>query len=67
MAKTRESKLDYIKEYNRTRTKVISFRLNNENDAALIEIYETIPNKMEWFRQCLIEYGRITEKNKKQT
>lgn len=33
MAKTRESKLDYIKEYNRTRTRVISFRLNNENDA----------------------------------
>ncbi len=64
MAKTREKKLTYINDYNRNKTKVISIRLNTEKDAELIAIYQTIPNKREWLKKCLLEYskqlGKIT-------
>ena len=33
--------------------KVISFRLHKENEADLIETFEKIENKAEWFRECL--------------
>ena len=43
--------------YNREKMKSIAFRLHKVSDADLIEIYESIPDKMAWFRQCLKEYG----------
>lgn len=41
------------KKFNREKMVSISFRLHKENDADLIRIYESIPNKAEWFRECL--------------
>ncbi len=55
------SKSEYDKEYNRTHTTSCSFRLNNERDADLIEIYRSIPNKAEWFENCLREYKKRSD------
>ena len=47
----------YDKEYRRTKMYAIAFRLSRENDADLIDIYQSIPDKTEWFRQCLRQTG----------
>ena len=39
--------------YNREKMVSIAFRLSKERDADLLEIYQNIPNKMEWFREAL--------------
>jgi hypothetical protein len=44
--------------YGRERMTSIAFRLHNENDAELIEIYRSIPDKAGWFREVLREYKR---------
>ena len=41
------------KKYNREKMVAYTFRLAKERDADLIAIYQSIPNKMEWFRQAL--------------
>lgn len=45
------------KKYLRNNMKSIAFRLSKKRDADLIEIYESLPNKMEWFRKALREAG----------
>ena len=62
MAKTTDKQLEYIKEWNKKNRKVLSVRLNKTADADLIEVFESIPNKSEWIRDCLRDY---MEKNKK--
>lgn len=49
----RESEKRAHDKYNREKMKSISFRLHRESDADLITIYESIPDKMEFFRQAL--------------
>ena len=44
--------------YNRKMMKNISFSLHKESDKELIEIYESIPNKAEWFREALRKTGK---------
>ena len=44
------------KKYNREKMTSISFRLHNESDAELLEIYRSIPDKMKWFRQALRQH-----------
>ena len=46
------------KKYNRKMMMSISFRLHKESDADLIKIYESIPNKAEWFREALRKTGK---------
>lgn len=46
------------KEYNRKMMVSISFRLHKESDKDLIQIYESIPNKAEWFRDALKRTGK---------
>ena len=41
------------KKYRQKNMLCIAFRLNKKYDADLIEIYQSIPNKMEWFRSAL--------------
>lgn len=41
------------KKWNKEKMVSIAFRLSKERDADLIAIYQSIPNKMEWFRQAL--------------
>ena len=47
------TKKDYDKRYRREKMLSIAFRLSRVNDKELIELYEAIPNKTEWFRECL--------------
>jgi hypothetical protein len=47
------AKKNYDKKYRRERMYSIAFRLSRTNDKDLIELYEAIPNKMEWFRESL--------------
>lgn len=44
--------------YNREKMKNISFSLHKETDKELIAIYESIPNKAEWFREALKKTGK---------
>ena len=46
------------KKYNRKMMMSIAFRLHRESDKELIEIYESIPNKAEWFREMLRKTGK---------
>lgn len=46
------------KKYNRKMMMSIAFRLHRETDKELIEIYESIPNKAEWFREALRRTGK---------
>lgn len=50
------NKKAYDKVYRQKSMLSIAFRLSRSRDAELIEIYESIPNKMEWFRECLTRY-----------
>lgn len=54
----RESEKQAHRKYNRERMKSISFRLHKESDADLIAKYEAIPDKMEFFRWALKNYGK---------
>ena len=37
--------------------KAINFRLSRINEQELIEKFESIPNKAEWFKECLRKYA----------
>ncbi len=45
------------KKFNREKMLSITFRLHRVHDAELIAIYEAIPNKAEWLRECLKKEG----------
>lgn len=46
------------RKYNREKMKSIAFRLHKESDAELVAIYESIPDKMEFFREALRNYAK---------
>jgi len=35
----------------------VNIRLNRKTEAEYVEIYESIPNKREWFKQALLDYN----------
>lgn len=49
---------EYVKAYCKQFQKAINFRLSKKNEADLINIFESIPNKAEWFKECLRNYGQ---------
>ena len=59
VTKTRVSEADKRagKKYRRTKMLSIAFRLSRVYEQDLIDIYETIPNKSQWFKQAVREYG----------
>ncbi len=52
------AKKNYDREYKRTKLLSISFRLHRDLDKDLIEIYDSIPNKLDWFKDCLENYKK---------
>ena len=56
--KQTDSKKTYDKAYRQKAMMSVAFRLSRANDADLIAIYDSIPNKMEWFRSCLKSYKK---------
>lgn len=54
----RESEKRAHRKYNKEKMKSICFRLHRESDSDLIEIYEAIPDKMEFFRWALTNWKK---------
>ena len=52
------AKKNYDREYKRTKLLSISFGLHRDLDKDLIEIYDSIPNKLDWFKDCLENYKK---------
>lgn len=53
-----------INKYRNKNMKVISFRLHKETEADLIEVFDRIENKAEWFRECLRREGHDRENDR---
>lgn len=53
-----EKKAEYNKKYNslHKRTIGVSFFDTNPENAELIDIWNSIPNKAQWLKQCLRDY-----------
>ena len=51
--KQTEAKKRYDREYRRTKTLSIAFRLNKEHDKDYIEIYKSIPDKTKFLKESL--------------
>lgn len=45
------------KKYRRTKMLSVAFRLSRVYEQDLIDIYSTIPNKSQWFKNAIREYG----------
>lgn len=43
-------------EYEKEHSTTIAIHLRTDRDAELIEIYRSIPDKTDWFRDCLRKY-----------
>lgn len=54
----RENKRVRDLEYDRVNKVRINIRLNRVTEEEYIEIYESIPNKREWFKEALLEYAK---------
>lgn len=57
MPKWAQNKKKYDQQYAKDHKRRIVIDLNRNTEPELIEIYESIPNKAEWFKKCLREYG----------
>lgn len=55
--KASRKQLEYISKWSKQNQKSINFRLSKTHEKELIEIFESIPNKAEWFKECLRNYG----------
>jgi len=52
------NKKEYNDRYHKEKLKKVNIFLNKSTDAELIEVYESIPNKRQWFLDCLREYAK---------
>lgn len=52
-----KNKVKYEKDYQRMHTTNIGVKLYDTRDKDLIEVYKKIPNKTEWIRAKIREYG----------
>lgn len=50
------NKTEYNKKYFKSNYKRINVNLNQQTEQEYIDIYESIPNKREWFKECLLRY-----------
>lgn len=51
-------KREYNREYNKNNKVQIAIKLNKATEPELIEIYQAIPNKAEWFKDSLRRYAK---------
>ena len=51
--KKANKKIDYINRWDKENRVPVSIRLRKREDADLIEVFRSIPNKAEWLRSCL--------------
>ena len=55
---TSKAQKEASKRYNKKMMMSIAFRLHRDTDSDLIKIYQSIPNKAEWFREALRKTGK---------
>lgn len=55
--KWRSRKREYNREYNKTNKVQVGIKLNRVTESELIEIFQAIPNKSEWLKNCLRQYA----------
>ena len=55
--KWNENHREYYRRYDRENKVQIAIKLNKVTDADLIETYRSIPNKAQWFKECLRKYA----------
>lgn len=53
-----KNKKEYNLKYDRLNKVRIGVKLNRVTEPELVEIYQAIPNKAEWFRDCLRRYAQ---------
>lgn len=49
----KKSRNAYISEWDKKNRIAVTIRLRRDKDSELIEVYQKIPNKAEWLRECL--------------
>ena len=52
----------YISDWDKKNRMAVTIRLRKKEDAELIKIYKEIPNKAEWFRECLLKQKKAMNK-----
>lgn len=52
-----KNKMAYDKKYERENKIQVAIKLNKVTEPELVEIYQSIPNKSKWFRDCLRQYA----------
>ena len=52
------NKAKYDKDYSKANIKSCTVRLNKNTEPELVEVFESIPDKANWFRSCLRQYAK---------
>lgn len=53
-----QNKLVYDRKYVRENKIQVAIKLNKVTEPELVEIYQSIPNKSQWFKDCLRQYAK---------
>ena len=64
LPKWAQNKLKYDRQYDRDNKVHIAIKLNKATEPELVEIYRSIPNKAQWFKDCLRRYAAEHPKEK---
>ena len=52
-----KNKIERDRRYDRENKVQVAIRLNKKTEPELVEIYHSIPNKAQWFKNCLRQYA----------
>ena len=52
-----KNKMEYNNNYSKKNFRRCIFALNRNTEPELIEVYDAIPNKSQWFKECLRRYA----------
>ena len=53
-----QNKLVYDRKYVRENKIQVAIKLNKVTEPELVEIYQSIPNKSQWLKNCLRQYAK---------
>ena len=57
LPKWAQNKILYDRRYDKVNKVQAAFKLNKITEPELVEIYQLIPNKAQWFKDCLRRYA----------
>ena len=53
-----KNKIEYDRKYDKENKIQVAFKLNKVTEPELVEIYQAIPHKAQWFKDCLRRYAQ---------